>query len=59
MNSVKNFTTIHLWLNQTDVLEVAIPLMTYLVKYRGFKSKRGQNRNKLIKNINKAYIMRK
>ena len=29
MNAVKNFTTIHLRLNQIDVLEVVILLMTY------------------------------
>ena len=33
MNTVKNFTTIHLWLNHIDVLEVVILLITYLIKY--------------------------
>ena len=28
MNTVKNFTTIHFLLNQVDVLEVVMPLMT-------------------------------
>ena len=32
MNTVKNFTTIHLWLNYIDVLEVVILLITYLIK---------------------------
>ena len=30
MNTVKNYTTIHLSLNQINVLEVVILLMTYL-----------------------------
>ena len=33
MNTLKNFTTIHLLLNQMDALEVVILLMTYLIKY--------------------------
>ena len=33
MNTVKNFTTIHLRVNQIDKLEVVIRLMTYLTKY--------------------------
>ena len=33
MNAVKNFTTIHLQLNEIDALEVIILLMTYLIKY--------------------------
>ena len=33
MNTVKNFTTIHLRLNYIDVLEVGRILMTYLIKY--------------------------
>ena len=33
MITFKNFTTIHLQLNQTIVLEVAILLMTYLIEY--------------------------
>ena len=33
MNTVKNFTNIHLRLNQIVVLEVVILLMTYLIKY--------------------------
>ena len=32
MNTVKNFTTIHLHLNLIDVLEVVVLLMTYLIK---------------------------
>ena len=32
MNRVKNYTTVHLWLNQIDVLEVAILIMTYIIK---------------------------
>ena len=53
MNTVENFTTIHLWLNYIDVLEVVILLMTCLIKYvfqikQRFKSKRVQHdyRNK-------------
>ena len=34
MITFKNFTTIHLQLNQTIVLEVAILLMTYLIEYK-------------------------
>ena len=30
---VKNYTTIHLQLNKTNVLESVIHLMTYLLKY--------------------------
>ena len=30
---VKNFTTIHFRLNKIDVLEVAILLMTYIIKH--------------------------
>ena len=33
MNRVNSYTTIHLQLNQIDVLEVVILLMTYLIKY--------------------------
>ena len=33
MNTVNNFVTINLWLNLRDVLEIAILLMTYLIKY--------------------------
>ena len=33
MNNIKNYTTIHLRLNQTNVLEVVKLLMTYLVLY--------------------------
>ena len=33
MNPVKNFTTIHLQLNYTNVLEVVILSMTYVIKY--------------------------
>ena len=33
MNTVKNFTTIHLQLNETDELEVLIFLITYPIKY--------------------------
>ena len=33
MNTVKNFTTIHLRLNEIHVLEIVIVLMTYLKKY--------------------------
>ena len=33
MNTVKNFTTIHLRLNYIDVLEVGRILMTYLIRY--------------------------
>ena len=33
MQTVKNFTTIHLKLKYIDVLEVVILLMTYLIKY--------------------------
>ena len=33
MNTVKNYTTIYLQLNQMDVLEVVTILMTYLIKY--------------------------
>ena len=33
MNTAKNFTTIHLQLNKTNVLEVVIISMTYLIKY--------------------------
>ena len=33
MNTVKNLTTIHWWLNQIDVLELVILLMTCLIKY--------------------------
>ena len=29
----KNLTSLHLWLNQIDVLEVVILLITYLIKY--------------------------
>ena len=32
-DTVKNFTTTHLRLNQIDVFEVVILLMTYLIKY--------------------------
>ena len=32
MNTVKNLTTIHSQLNYTNVLEVVILLMTYLIK---------------------------
>ena len=62
MSTLRNFTTIHLLLNQIDVLEVVIFLLTYLIKYvfrkkRGFKSNRAQQdyRNKWIENINKTY----
>ena len=34
MITFKNFTTIHLQLNQTIVLEVAILLLTYLIEYK-------------------------
>ena len=33
MNTVKNYSTINLWLNEIDALEVVILLMTYLIKY--------------------------
>ena len=33
MNTVKNFTTIHLGLNYMNVLEVVILLMAYLINY--------------------------
>ena len=33
MNTVKNFTTIHLQLNYIDVLEVITLLMTYPIKH--------------------------
>ena len=33
MNNVKDYITIHLQLIQTDVLEVAILLMVYLLEY--------------------------
>ena len=33
MNTVKIFTTIHLQLNQTNVFEVVILSMAYLLKY--------------------------
>ena len=33
MNTIKNFTTMHLWLTKINVLEVVILLMTYLIKY--------------------------
>ena len=33
MNPVKNFDTIRLQLNETNVLEVVILLMIYLIKY--------------------------
>ena len=33
INTVKNFTTIHLQLSLTNVLEVIILLMIYLIKY--------------------------
>ena len=33
MNTVKNYATIHLQLNQTNVLEVVILSMTYLIQY--------------------------
>ena len=33
MNTVKNFTTINLPLNEIDVLEVVVLLMIYLIKY--------------------------
>ena len=33
MNTVKNLTTIHLQLNETDELEVLIFLITYPIKY--------------------------
>ena len=33
MNRVNSYTTIHLQLNQIDVLEVVILLMTWLIKY--------------------------
>ena len=33
MNTVKNCINIHLRLNQADVLEAVIPLMTYVIKY--------------------------
>ena len=33
MNTVKNYTNIHLRLSYIDVLEVVILLMTYLIKY--------------------------
>ena len=33
MNTVKNYTTIHLRLNLRNVLEVVIHLMTFLKKY--------------------------
>ena len=33
MNTAKNFTSIHLQLNYTEVLELVILLMTYLIKY--------------------------
>ena len=33
MNTVRNYSTINLWLNEIDALEVVILLMTYLIKY--------------------------
>ena len=39
MNTVNNFVTINLWLNLRDVLEIAILLMTYLIKYELVKLK--------------------
>ena len=33
MNTVKNYTAIHLQLNYINVLEVVIFLMTFLIKY--------------------------
>ena len=33
MNTAKNFTAIHLQLNKTNVLEVVIISVTYLIKY--------------------------
>ena len=33
MNTVKNFTTIYLRLNEIDVLEVVLLLVIYLIKY--------------------------
>ena len=32
MNSIKNYTTIPLWLNQINVLEVVILLITYPIE---------------------------
>ena len=32
MNTVKNFTSIHLWLDQIDIVEVVILLVTYPMK---------------------------
>ena len=65
INTVKYFTSINFRLNLMDMLEVVILLMTYLIKYVLqikekilFKNVKHDYRNKLIKNINKAYIMR-
>ena len=33
MDTVKNYTTIHLQLKKVDVLEVVILLMIYLIRY--------------------------
>ena len=33
MNIVKDYTTISMWVNQIDVLEVVILLMTNITKY--------------------------
>ena len=33
MNTANNYSTIHLRLNQVDVLEVVTLLMTYRIKY--------------------------
>ena len=43
MNTVKNYSTINLWLNEIDALEVVILLMTYLIKYVFQKKKTNLN----------------
>ena len=53
MNTVENFTTVNLQLNQTNVLEVVTLSMTSLIKYV-FQTKQDLNLNtsKMITGIN-------
>ena len=60
MNTVRNYTTIHLQLNLIDVLEVVILLMTYLINYM-FQIKQDLNVNVLnmITGINEQKTLTK
>ena len=60
MNTVRNYTTIHLQLNLIDVLEAVILLMTYLINYM-FQIKQDLNINVLnmITGINEQKTLTK